>query len=165
MIEITLTFGTLFNTKNVRLLVEIVEAYPHHRSIRPLLVCNAYVKRTSAIPKTAIPISTATKNPPKKDGGAGLPPGGKNKRASKKAKIAATTITATAITKMMIDNRRFREWSGRKGWRPQITSTAPTNPRMTPTAPTIGIQLMTNPITSSSRPVLVLSIALAIAVS
>ena len=63
MIEITLTFGTLFNTKNVRLLVEIVEAYPHPRSIRPLLVCSAYVKRTSAIPKMAIPISTATKKP------------------------------------------------------------------------------------------------------
>jgi len=77
MIEITLAFGTLFNTKNVRLLVEIVEAYPHQRSIRPLLVCNAYVKRTSAIPKMAIPISTTTKNPPKKEGGAGLPPVGR----------------------------------------------------------------------------------------
>ena len=64
MIEITFTFGTLFNTKNAMLLVAIVEAYPHQRSIRPLLACNSYVKRTSAIPKMAIPISRATKNPP-----------------------------------------------------------------------------------------------------
>src|SRR5438132_14210999 len=98
MIEITLTFGTLFNTKNVRLLVEIVEAYPHQRSIRPLLVCSAYVKRTSAVPKMAIPISRATRNPPKKDAGTrGPPPGGKSRSSEMRVKIAATTTTAQAI--------------------------------------------------------------------
>ncbi len=158
----------LFNTKNVRLLVAIVETYPHQRSIRPLLVCNAYVKRTSAIPKITTPISMATKNTPKKDDGGGtglLPPGGKNRRAEKRATIAATTATAIAITKIMIDHITFRACSGPKTWRPKITSIAPTNSRIPPTAPTIGIQPMTNPITRSIRPVLVLSIAVARAVS
>ena len=82
-----------------------------------------------------------------------------------RVKIAATTTTAVAITKIMIDNRTFRAWSGPKVWRPKITNIAPTNSRMTPTAPTIGIQLMTNPIMRSSRPVLLRSIALALAVS
>ena len=165
MIEITLAFGTLFNTKNVRLLVEIVEAYPHQRSIRPLVVCSAYVKRTSAIPKMAIPISRATKNPPKKDDGTRGPPGGKSRSSERRVKIAAATTTAMAITKIMIDNRTFRAWSGPKVWRPKITSIAPASPRKTPTAPTVGIQLMTSPITSSIRPFFVLSIAVARAVS
>jgi len=165
MIEITFTFGTSFNTKNAMLLVAIVEAYPHQRSIRPLPACNAYVKRTSAIPKMAIPTSRPTKNPPRNEGGARLPPGGKNRSCEITAKIAATTTTAVAITKIMIDNRTFRAWSGPKVWHPKISSIAPTSSKMTPTAPTIGIQLMTNPITSSSRPVLVLSIAVARAVS
>ncbi len=165
MIEITLAFGTLFNTKNVRLLVEIVEAYPHQRSIRPLVVCSAYVKRTSAIPKMAIPISRATKNPPKKDDGTRGPPGGKSRSSERRVKIAAATTTAMAITKIMIDNRMFRAWSGPKVWRPKITSIAPASSRRTPTAPTVGIQLMTSPITSSIRPFFVLSIAVARAVS
>src|SRR5713101_130993 len=121
MIEITLAFGTLFNTKNVRLLVEIVEAYPHQRSTRPLLVCSAYVKRTSAIPKMAIPISRARKNPPKKDAGTRGPPGGKSRSSEKRVKIAATTTTAMAITKIMTDNRSEERRVGkecRSRWSP-----------------------------------------------
>ena len=38
----------------------VVPPYPHHRRIRPVFSCNAYVKRTSATPKMATPTMMPT---------------------------------------------------------------------------------------------------------